>query len=130
MESDFWFNHVEAEVMPDIDGSQASSYLLKRMFPQSLPQTSITLNNDANTIISSYLEYSELEDKYAELKEECTNKLKMMLGDNEKGAADNYVVNWKTINSNRFNSKLFQKDHPELFKKYSKKSSYRRFSIK
>lgn len=130
IESDFWFNNVVPKVMPEIDGSSASINLIKRMFPKAMPKTSIPLNGETNTIINNYLDYSELESKYSELKEESVNKIKMMLGENEKGTTDNYIVNWKNVNSNRFDSKYFQKDNPELFKQYSKESSYRRFSIK
>jgi len=130
IESDFWFNNVQKKIMPDVDGSSASSNLIKRMFPKAVPQTRITLNGEAPLILNSYLEYAELESKYSGLKEECSNKLKMLLGDIEKGAVDNCYINWKNVNSNRFDSKSFQKDYPELFKQYSKDSSYRRFSIK
>jgi predicted phage-related endonuclease len=116
--------------MPEVDGSSASSNLIKRMFSKAIPKTSIPLNGETNTIINNYLDYSELESKYSELKEESVNKIKMMLGENEKGATDNYIVNWKNVSSNRFDSKYFQKENPELFKQYSKESAYRRFSIK
>ena len=130
LESDFWFNHVQMNVVPDLDGSSASSNLIKRMFPKAEPKTSISLNGETNEIINKYMEYSENEKEFSGLKEECVNKIKMMLGDNEKGATDSYVINWKNVNSSRFNSQTFKKDHPDLFKQYSKASSYRRFSIK
>jgi predicted phage-related endonuclease len=130
IESDFWFNNVVPKIMPDVDGSLASSNLIKRMFSKAIPKTSIPLNGETNDIINKYLDYSELESKYSELKEESVNKIKMMLGENEKGATDNYIVNWKNVNSNRFDSQALKKESPELFKQYSKDSSYRRFSIK
>jgi len=130
IESDFWFNHVQKKIMPDVDGSYSTSNLIKRMFSKAIPKTSIPLNGETNTIINNYLDYSELESKYSELKEESVNKIKMMLGENEKGATDNYIINWKNINSNRFDSQALKKENPELFKQYSKDSSYRRFSIK
>ncbi len=130
IESDFWFNHVQKKIMPEIDGSTASSNLIKRMFPKAELKTSITLNGETNDIINKYLDYCELESKYSELKEESVNKIKMLLGNNEKGATDNYIVNWKNVSSNRFDSQALKKENPELFKQYSKDSSYRRFSIK
>ncbi len=130
LESDCWFNHVVPKIMPEVDGSSASSNLIKRMFPKAEPKTSISLNGESNEIINKYIEYSELENKYSGLKEDSVNKLKMMLGENEKGATDTYLVNWKNVSSNRFDSQALKKENPELFKQYSKDSSYRRFSIK
>ena len=130
IESDFWFNYVEKKIMPEVDGSSSTSNLIKRMFPKAEPKTSISLNGESNEIINKYIEYSELENKYSGLKEDSVNKLKMMLGENEKGATDTYLVNWKNVSSNRFDSQALKKENPELFKQYSKDSSYRRFSIK
>jgi len=130
LESDFWYNHVQPGIMPEVDGSSASSNLIKKMFPKAESKTSITLNGESNAIINKYLDYCQLESEYSDLKEDSVNKLKMMLGENEKGATDNYIVNWKNVNSNRFNSTAFKKENPDIFKQYSKPSTYRRFSIK
>jgi predicted phage-related endonuclease len=54
----------------------------------------------------------------------------MLLGENERGLTTGYVVNWKPVKSNRFDSKRFQKDNPELYQKYINESVSRRFSIK
>ncbi len=130
LESDFWLKHVVPKVMPDVDGASATTSLIKRMFPKAYEDSSISLNSEINTIINNYIDYSERESEYSSLREECSNKLKMMLGDNEKGATDSYLVNWQSVNLNRFNAKSFAKNQPELFKQYSQRSSYRRFSVK
>jgi len=39
-------------------------------------------------------------------------------------------VSWTNVTQNRFDSKSFQKDHPEVYEQYLRPSSFRRFSIK
>ena len=43
MERDFWLNHVEKDVPPMFDGSEASTQLLKQMYPESIEDSSISL---------------------------------------------------------------------------------------
>ena len=130
LEKDFWENHILAGVMPDVDGSPASCELIKQMFPNAEPKTRINLSEEAASDLDSYLQYMEMEKKYKEAKEEYANRLKLAVGDNEVGVIGDNLINWKQVTSNRFDGKAFQKDHPDLFEKYSKASSYRRFTIK
>ena len=65
-----------------------------------------------------------------ERKEMASNKLKELLGEHETGVINGRSVAWKTVNSDRFNSKGFNKDHPDLYQQYVSQSCYRRFSIK
>jgi putative phage-type endonuclease len=129
LESDFWINHVQAGVMPEVDGSQSTTAIINKMFPES-NQEQITLPDDTPDLIRDYFEYCELEKRYAELKDESANKIKMLLGENERGLTNGYMVNWKPVKSNRFDSKAFQKAQPELYQKYINESVSRRFSIK
>lgn len=129
IERDFWENHVVPCVPPEMDGSTASTELLKRMYPEGKPNT-INLPSEAGELIET-LDLLNEELKALEIrKAECENRLKAMLGENEVGRFGERLVTWKNIVTNRFDSKAFAKDHPELYEKYLKKSQYRRFSVK
>lgn len=130
LESDFWNNNVLAGVMPEPDGSSACRDVIKKMFPDSVPETQKSLTGFHDDLVRDWFEYQELEKKYADLKEETANKIKLELENHEKGFTPKNIIQWKSIKSDKFDSKSFQKDHPDLFKKYTKESSYRRFSIK
>jgi predicted phage-related endonuclease len=52
-----------------------------------------------------------------------------LMGDNDTMAAGSAKAVNKTVNSMRFNSKEFEKAHPELFRKYSAPVSYKRFTV-
>ena len=65
-----------------------------------------------------------------ERKQKAENLLKQMLGDNEVGTSGDRVITWKSVFQERLDSKTLKAEHPTLYKKYSSKTSYRRFSIK
>jgi predicted phage-related endonuclease len=129
LEKNFW-NHVTSNTPPPIDGSDASTDLLNRLYPSAFPKTLIMLPEEANELIVQYEEASEQEKKIAELKNEAANKLKQMLGTHETGMVGKRVISWKTISVERFDTKQFKNDHPDLYSKYVVKSGYRRFSLK
>jgi putative phage-type endonuclease len=129
LEKNFW-NHVTSNTPPPIDGSDASTDLLNRLYPSAFPKTLIMLPEEANELIVQYEEASEQEKKIAELKNEAANKLKQMLGTHETGMVGKRVISWKTISVERFDTKQFKNDHPDLYSKYIVQSGYRRFSLK
>lgn len=131
LEGDFW-RRVQEKDPPPMDGSNSSSEVLKMLYPESVPDTSVELPQDAKDLISAYLKAQKSEKEYAEKKEEYANKLKALLEDSEVGILpdNSFKVTWKTINSSRFDSKRFKADCPDIYKKYLNSSSYRKFDIK
>lgn len=129
LEKDFWENHVMKNVPPEMDGSAASTELVKKMYPEAkLPE--IDLPSEAKTLIEA-LEQVNSEIKELETrKNEYENRLKAMLGEHEAGRVGDRLVTWKNITSNRFDSKRFEKEHPELYKQYLKQTTYRKFAVK
>ena len=65
-----------------------------------------------------------------ERKQKAENLLKEMLGDNEVGTTAGRVITWKSVAQERLDSKTLKAEHPALCKKYTNKTSYRRFTIK
>ena len=128
IESDFW-KLVEDGTPPPMDGSDASSELLNRLYPKSNSEA-IELPKSALELIEEREHWAEQEKLMAEKRQEAENKLKQLLGDNEVGWVGERKVTWKTITSQRLDTKKLQAEHPDIYAKYVKESSYRRFSIK
>lgn len=130
IEKNFWENHVLKGIPPEIDGTEASQQFLNSLYPESIPESEVELPSEADQLFDAIevikTEIQELEQKRLEYE----NKIKQMIGEHEKAYSNRFMVTWKTINSNRFDSKRFKKDYPELFNQYAKPSSYRRFTIK
>ncbi|HHV61116.1 MAG TPA: hypothetical protein GXX51_00520 [Firmicutes bacterium] len=128
IEQDFW-RLVEAGTPPAFDGSPASTELLKKLYPEGKPEE-ILLPNEAETLIREYEEAAEYERQWAERKEEAANKLRAMLGEHEIGVIGERRVEWRTITSNRLDTRALQNDHPDIYAQYVKPSTYRKFSIR
>jgi putative phage-type endonuclease len=128
-EKNFWENNVLKGVPPELDGTDISAKYLKERFKDSIPETSVNLKSEYKDKIREYFELKNTI-KALELQvKKIENNIKLELGEAEIGYAPDYEINWKSIKSNRFDSKRFKKEHPDLFKQYQKKSSYRKFTI-
>lgn len=128
IEADFW-NYIINSIPPPIDGSDASAKFLADRFPEST-SAHIVLPSSAEALIKEYDEACEQLTEVTARKQKSENLLKEMLGDNETGTSSNRVITWKSIFQERFDSKTFKAEHPEIYNKYVNRISYRKFSIK
>ena len=129
LELAFW-NHVQDCTPPPLDGSDASNKFLSERFPSSTPSSHITLPDTAADLLAQYDEACEELEIVTEKKQRAENLLKEMMGSNEVGVADGRVITWKNVAQERLDSKTLKAEHPALCKKYTSKTSYRRFTIK
>lgn len=130
IEKDFWFNHVLAEVPPMFDGSDASTELLKALYPQAEPLSEINLSNDVEQMLDAMDQLAEDIKTAEKQKKEYENQIKNILGENEKGITLKRVVTWKNYESNRIDSKRLKAEQPDLYKKYTNTTTARRFTVK
>ena len=129
LESAFW-NHVQDSTPPPLDGSDASAKFLSERFPSSTPKSHITLPDTAADLLAQYDEACEQLEIVTEQKQKAENLLKEMMGENEVGTAGERVITWKSVSQERLDSKTLKAEHPALCKKYTNKTSYRRFTIR
>ena len=129
LESDFW-KHVQDCTPPPLDGSNASAKFLSERFPNSIPKSQIALPDTAADLLAQYDEACEQLEAITEQKQKAENLLKEMIGENEIATSGNRVITWKSISQERLDSKTLKVEHPTLYKKYTNKTSYRRFTIK
>nr|WP_300804777.1 YqaJ viral recombinase family protein [uncultured Acetatifactor sp.] len=129
LESAFW-NHVQDCTPPPLDGSDASAKFLAERFHDSIPKSHITLPDTAADLLAQYDEACEQLEIVTERKQKAENLLKEMMGENEVGTAGERVITWKSVSQERLDSKTLKAEHPALCKKYTNKTSYRRFTIK
>src|SRR5690625_4305874 len=128
-EKDFCEINVLKEVPPEIDGSKSASELMKQMYPEDNGET-ITLNDDAEMLIEAIESIkAEVKEKQS-LQKEYENKLKLMIGEAEKGVTPRYEVIHRTIMSNRLDARKLRQELPDIAEKYTNQSSYRRMTIK
>jgi len=128
-ERDFWM-HVQDDIPPPLDGSDACGKFLSQRYPHSKSLSKIDLPDSAATLMRQYSNANEQLDILTEQKQKAANQLKHMLGEHEIGIVGDDYVKWKTVTQERFNAKLLAAEQPEIYEKYTVKSSYRRFTIK
>ena len=56
-------------------------------------------------------------------------KAEMLTRNTEEMTAGRYICRWTSVLSNRFDTTTFKKEHSEMYKQYTKRTSSRRFSI-
>jgi putative phage-type endonuclease len=128
LERDFW-QGVQENIPPPLDGSDASAKFIGEQFPNSVPSSRIDLPREAASLLRQYDAAGEKIEHYAELKQEAENLLKQLLGENEVGVANGRFITWKSVTQERLNGKRFKAEQPSLYKEYINTSSHRRFSI-
>lgn len=130
IERDFWENYVIPRQMPAPDGSDAATEIIKKMYPNSNPEQVIELPKSYESKLQRLDEIKELIHKLDREKKQLEQEIQVKMGENEIAIIGDRRVTWKTIHSNRFDSKRFKQDHPDLYKKYTNETSYRKFQIK
>lgn len=128
LEKDFW-ECVENDMPPQLDGSDASAAFLAKKFSES-KNSQIQLPDNAADLICKYESASEQIKELTEEKQLAENLLKEMLGENEVGVIGENTVTWKATSQERLDSKTLKSEHPAIYKKYASTSTYRRFSVK
>ena len=129
LEADFW-NHVKDGTPPPLDGSDAAARFLSEQFPNSTPQSQIVLPDTAAELLRQYEDACERLEDITQQKQQAENLLKQMMGENEIGKLENHIVTWKSIAQERLDSKTLKAEHPALYRKYTNRTSYRRFSVR
>lgn len=129
-EKHFWEEHVQKEVPPEIDGSPSASELLNKMYPEDNGEMIMLESDTAESLIEAIESIkSEVKEKQT-LQKEYENKLKLMIGDAQTGVTPRYEVRNITVTSNRLDSRKLRKELPDIAKKYTNQSTYRRMTIK
>jgi len=124
----FW-NLVETNTMPPVDSSEACANILSEMYPVA-KEESIHLDDEIDDLLN---QRETLKSQAKDLDSTIIyieNEIKARLQDNESGFTNQYKVSWKNVTSNRFDTKAFEKAHPDLKEKFTKTSTSRRFDVK
>lgn len=126
---DFWHNHVLAGIEPDATTLQNA----KDKYPRHDPDTTLDVEPDSE-VAKVFEHYESLKAQEKEVKaalELAQTDLICQIQNNEALAIDGEVVaTYKTQVSNRFDSKSFKTDMPELAERYTKQSESRVMRVK
>lgn len=126
--SNFWQFYVLANNCPPIDGSEACTKLLNRLYPEAQSSTVIPIEEIAN--IELYFDNKRQLKILEETISEIENQLKSILGNHEIGIAGGYKVKWENRSRSGLDSKQLKALHPDVYESCLKQTHFRQFSIK
>lgn len=128
LEKNFWEEHVLKRVLPDPDGSKLADSVIAEYFKESTGAVIPLQGFDDK--LKRREELVVLMDKLESEKRQIEQELKMYMGDAEKAENQLFRVSWKSIVSNRLDARALQEQEPEVYQKYLKPTSSRRFTVK
>lgn len=128
IEKNFWENHVLKRIPPNPDGSEIADKVIAEHFKKS-QDISIPLSG-FNEKLQRREEVMQLLDKLSSEKNQIEQELKLYMGEAERAENEKYLVSWKSVITNRVDTKLLKTEQPDIFNKYLRESQSRRFTIK
>lgn len=126
----FWNNHVLANIAPALNGSSAAEQYLKKRYDKAEKGKSVDFTSEYKYKIDEYLRIKNSMKSLEEQMKEIENQIKAEMQDAELGFVQNYQTEWKSITSNRVDTKKLKESFPEIYSQVVKESSYRKFGIK
>ncbi|WP_016938678.1 YqaJ viral recombinase family nuclease [Bacillus siamensis] len=129
-EVEFWNTAVLGGVAPALDGSSAAEEYLKKRYAETESNKVIDLTAVNRERIKQYL---QLKESIAELQlqaKELENQIKHEMKEAEYGFIGTYQTSWKSVTTNRIDSKILKEQFPDVYEKVTKEVQYRRFGIK
>lgn len=128
VERDFW-NKVQNMIRPEIDGSDVATELLNRAYRGGISEQ-IVLPEEAIEYVDRYMEASAEEDNAKAKKQDAANHIKEFMRDYDKAKCLNYTITWKPVSTERLDTKALKENEPEVYQKYVKSGTSRRFTVK
>lgn len=125
----FW-QHVETETPPPIDGTKTTAAFLDSCFPLAEDKEVLQLDEDDWQWVELYQDAKEKEKAAKEQKQLAENRLKALMQKHEKATLNGAEISWQEIQSEKFDSKQLKRDEPEIYEQYAYKVQYRKFSVK
>ena len=127
-EEHFWKYNVMPEIPPVPTGSEGDTQQINQLY--SIDDRNKTA--DLNPIRDLLDKRQELSDQIEQLEQEKASieqQVKLEMQDAAYGTAPGYKVSWVSSESKRVDSQRLKKEQPDIFNRYSKNVSSRRFTI-
>jgi len=129
-EKHFWEEHVLKQIPPAPDGSEATSEVIKQLFPEAREREEVVLFGYEDKI-EQYLQLDSQVKKLEKQRDALKQELQLALSDAEIGRAQGYVVEWKNQVRQTLDTQKLKKEQAEIYQKYLKPAqTVRMFKIK
>lgn len=126
-ETAFWNDYVMPQIVPQLDGSEATQQALSEIYPSETDmETNVTLPEG---LMSEYERINDVFENSKAKLEEIKSTIKNTLGQCAYGKSKSYKVSFKNQERTTVDSKALKSKYPEIYKEVSKKNSIRTLRI-
>lgn len=123
----FW-DLVERDIPPDLDGMKATTEAIKTLYPESDETTVDLFGHTAD--LDRYIALSEQIKDLEKQRNEVANRVKDFMGEAGWGECERYRVSWTSSARRTFDSNRFAEDNPDVdLSEYYKETNVRTFRI-
>lgn len=129
IEKQFWEQNVIARCMPEPDGSEAANDFINEYFKESRHELSIPLLG-FDEKLERRMEIDKLMNKLKAEKLQIEQEVKVFMKEAEFAEDENFIVSWKQSISNRLDTNRLKKEMPDIYKRFCKQITSRRFIVK
>lgn len=128
-EAEFWNDYVVPRKIPEVDGSKCCDEIIGSFYPSASKGAVVKLEGFDDGLAQREKIINQIEELKTE-QNKIEQDIKLFMKDNEVALSDCFKVSWSTVESTRLDSKRLKEEMPEVYDKFSKTSSTRRFQIK
>ena len=126
---EFWTRHVERGVAPDPIGTDADAGALARMWPETIPEPAVIIEDElAEVILSDYLAHRFKSEEHARAAETAKQRLQALMGESEQAVIGHWKLTWKQQARTTIDSKRLRRERPEVAAEYAKTTLNRVFA--
>lgn len=129
IEKDFWERYILGDEVPEPDGSNEYTEVIKKKYPVSLPE-SIELSDAFNEKLKRRDELEEYIKSMEQQKKQIDQEIQIEMKEHEVAVLGDRKVTWKTQTRTTVDSKRLKEEVPEIYEQYTKTSSNRVFKVK
>lgn len=129
MEEYFWRECVIGQKEPAPDGSEATAEYLGEWFPKAESDEAIMLPDECINLCDEYDRIKTEIDCLTQRQTELSNQMKRMLGDHAVGTVGDRRVSWRNYSKSYLDQTQLKTDNEELYNRYKKTTTYRRFMV-
>lgn len=125
----FWNTNVLKKIPPSIDGSLGATQYIRNKYKNCDKGSEVNLQEEYKDKLYEYMKIKENISTLEKSLKEIENNIKNEMKSAERGITKDFLVNWKSILSNRIDAKALKNNYPEVYKNVIKESITRRFEI-
>lgn len=115
--------------MPEPDGSEICDEILNKYFNVARKESAVELQG-FDEKLKRREEVLMLKDKLEREQKQIEQEIKLFMQDSELAYSDSYKISWSNVDTARIDTKRMKEEEPELYQKFLKVTSSRRFTIK